>query len=71
MSAAILQNPIFTDNDKAREWLEAQSLGNWPRLPALRRRPAIRPFSRAKRTATACTSATTAASNLPSRSERF
>jgi transposase-like protein len=24
MSAAILQNPIFTDNDKAREWLEAR-----------------------------------------------
>jgi len=22
MSAAILQNPIFTDNDKARQWLE-------------------------------------------------
>jgi transposase-like protein len=24
MSAAVLQNPIFTDNDKAREWLEAR-----------------------------------------------
>jgi transposase-like protein len=24
MSAAILQNPIFTDNDNAREWLEAR-----------------------------------------------
>jgi transposase-like protein len=24
MSASILQNPIFTDNDKAREWLEAR-----------------------------------------------
>jgi len=28
MSAAILQNPIFTDNDKAREWLEARVWGN-------------------------------------------
>src|SRR5271166_4775336 len=27
MSDAILQNPIFTDNDKAREWLEARV---WP-----------------------------------------
>jgi transposase-like protein len=27
MSAANLQNPIFTDNDKAREWLEARV---WP-----------------------------------------
>ncbi len=24
MSAAILQNPIFTDTDKARQWLEAR-----------------------------------------------
>jgi transposase-like protein len=28
MSAAILQNPIFTDNDKAREWLEARVWAN-------------------------------------------
>ncbi len=28
MSAANLQNPIFTDNDKAREWLEARV---WPK----------------------------------------
>jgi transposase-like protein len=28
MSVAILQNPIFTDNDKAREWLEARVWAN-------------------------------------------
>src|ERR1700729_2055452 len=28
MSAAILKNPIFTDNDKAREWLEARVWAN-------------------------------------------
>jgi transposase-like protein len=28
MSLAILQNPIFTDNDKAREWLEARVWAN-------------------------------------------
>ena len=32
-----LQNPAFTDETKAREWLEAQFWPDWPGLPPLRR----------------------------------
>jgi transposase-like protein len=33
MSAAVLQNPIFTDEAKAREWLEARVWPNGPTCP--------------------------------------
>jgi Transposase zinc-ribbon domain len=33
MTPAVLQNPIFTDETKAREWLEARVWRNGPTCP--------------------------------------
>ena len=61
----LLKNPIFHDETKAREWLEARVWPNGRNLPALRqRRPTRRLHSlRARRTVLASSSATSAASS--------
>ena len=66
MSAANLQNPIFTDNDKAREWLEAPRLGDGRVCPHCGRVSYSTPLKGEKLTAPASTSARPiAASNSP------
>jgi len=40
-----LRNPMFHDEEKAREWFEARVLAEWPVLPALRRNPNSDPLA--------------------------
>ena len=40
-----LRNPMFHDEEKAREWFEARVLAEWPVLSALRRNPNSDPLA--------------------------
>ena len=46
MTIAVLQEPIFTDEIKAREWLEGRVWAGWSGLPALRLGPRARDQAR-------------------------
>jgi hypothetical protein len=46
MTIAVLQEPIFTDEITAREWLEGRVWAGWYGLPALRLDPRARDQAR-------------------------
>ncbi len=67
MIPAVLQNPIFTDEAKAREWLEARVWPNGPSCPHCGNTDADKITGlRAKPIALASISAMNVASNSPS-----
>ena len=63
MSASNLQKPIFIDNDKAREWLEASGLVDWRVCPHCGIVELSRLRSKGESTVLASISAPIAASN--------